>query len=160
MREEIYYSLISRGIFLDEQKGCCKRTRGMEELLYIDELIFNENKTRRKNLTMAWIDNKKTYYMVPKLWILHCFKMYKIPDQVTQFTEKTIKTCRVKLTAGRKNLAEVKIQRSIFQRNALSPLLFVMATMPLNPILNKCTAGYKLSKSKEKINRLMYMDDI
>ena len=32
--------------------------------------------------------------------------------------------------------------------------------MPLNHILRKCTAGYKLSKSQEKINHLMYMDDI
>ena len=32
--------------------------------------------------------------------------------------------------------------------------------MPLNYILRKCTVGYKLSKSQEKINLLMYMDDI
>ena len=32
--------------------------------------------------------------------------------------------------------------------------------MPLNLILRKCTAGYKLSRSQEKINHLMYMDDI
>ena len=32
--------------------------------------------------------------------------------------------------------------------------------MPLNHIRRKCTAGYKLSKSQEKINLLMYMDDI
>ena len=32
--------------------------------------------------------------------------------------------------------------------------------MPLNHILRKCTAGYKLSRSQEKINQLMYMDDI
>ena len=32
--------------------------------------------------------------------------------------------------------------------------------MPLNHILRKCTAGYKLSRSQEKINHLMYMDDI
>ena len=32
--------------------------------------------------------------------------------------------------------------------------------MPLNHILKKCTAGYKLSRSQEKINHLMYMDDI
>ena len=30
----------------------------------------------------------------------------------------------------------------------------------LNHILRKCTAGYKLSKSQEKINHWMYMDDI
>ena len=32
--------------------------------------------------------------------------------------------------------------------------------MPLNHILRKYTAEYKLSRSQEKINYLMYMDDI
>ena len=32
--------------------------------------------------------------------------------------------------------------------------------MPFNNIEQKCTAGYTLSKSQEKINHLMYMDDI
>ncbi len=92
IREEIYYSLISRGIFLDEQKGCCKRTRGTEELLYIDQHILNESKTLRQNLGMAWIDYKKFYNMLPQRWILHCLKMNKIPDQVIGFIEKTMET--------------------------------------------------------------------
>ena len=32
--------------------------------------------------------------------------------------------------------------------------------MPLNHILRKCTARYKLSKLQENINHLMYMNDI
>ena len=52
-----------------------------------------------------------------------------------------MKTWRVKLTAGGRNLAEIKTQRSIFHRNALSPLLFIIAMMPLNHIHKKCTAG-------------------
>ena len=32
--------------------------------------------------------------------------------------------------------------------------------MPLNHILRECTAGYKLNRSQEKINHLMYMYDI
>ena len=32
--------------------------------------------------------------------------------------------------------------------------------IPLKHILRKCTGGCKLSKSREKINPLMYMDDI
>ena len=32
--------------------------------------------------------------------------------------------------------------------------------MPLNHILRKCTAGYKLSRLQEKVNHLMYMEDI
>ena len=66
----------------------------------------------------------------------------------------------MELTAGGKILAEAKIQRGIFQGDALSPLQFMFAMIPLNPILRKCTSGYKLSRSQEKINHLMYMDDI
>ena len=65
IREEIYFSLTSCGLFSDEQKGCCKRSRGTVELLYIDQHILNKSKTRRKNLAMAWIDYNKAYDMVP-----------------------------------------------------------------------------------------------
>ena len=71
-----------------------------------------------------------------------------------------MKNWRIELTAGEKSLAETKIQRGIFQGDALSPLPFIIAMMPLNYILRKCTAGYKLSRSPENINHLMYMDDI
>ena len=64
------------------------------------------------------------------------------------------------IDSRKKTLAEVEIQRGIFQEDALSPLLFVIAMKPLNHVLRKCTAGYKLSKSQEKINHLMYMDNI
>ena len=159
IKEKIYYSLTSRGLFPDEQKGCRKGSRGTAELLYIDQHILNESKTRRKNLAMAWIDNKKAYDMVPQIWIIHCLKMYKISHEVINFIEKTIQIWRMELTAGR-SLAETKIQRGIFQGDALSPLQFITAMMPLNHILRKCIAGYKLSRSQEKINHLMYMDDI
>ena len=85
--------------------------------------------------------------------------MYKISDVIINFIEKTMKTWRVKLKAGGKNLAETKIQRGIFQGDALSPLLFIIVMMPLSYILRKCTAGHKLTKSQEKINQQMYMDD-
>ena len=71
-----------------------------------------------------------------------------------------METWRVELTSGGKSLAEVKILRGIFQGDALSPLLFVKSTMPLNHILRKCTAEYKLSKSQEKINHVLYMNNI
>ena len=105
---------------------------------------------------MAWIDYKKAYDMVPQKWILHCLKMYKISHEVMKFIKQIMKTWRVELTAVGRSLAETKIQG-----DTLSPLPFIIATMPLNHILRKCAAGYKLSRSQEKINHLiMYMDDI
>ena len=76
------------------------------------------------------------------------------------FIEKTMKTWRVELAEGGWSLAEEKSQRGIFQGDAISPFLFRIAMIQLNHILRKCLAGYKLSKSQEKINHLIYMDDI
>ena len=39
-------------------------------------------------------------------------------------------------------------------------IIIIIAMMPLNHILRKCTAEYKLSRSQKKINHLIYMDDI
>ena len=141
IREKIYNSLTSRGLFPDEQKGCRKGSRGTVELLYIDQHILNESKTRRKNLAMAWIDYKKTYDMVPQSWIIHCLKMYKISHEVINLIKKTMQTWRVELTAGGRSLAETMIQRGIFQGDALSPLIFIIAMMSLNHILRKCIVG-------------------
>ena len=71
-----------------------------------------------------------------------------------------METWRVELTTGEKSLTKVKIQRGIFQRDAQSPLQFEIVMMTLNHILRKCQTRYKLSKSQEKINHLMYMDNI
>ena len=80
--------------------------------------------------------------------------------ETINFIEKTMKNWRVELTAGGKSLAETKIHIGILQGDAQSPLLFIIAMMPLIHILRKCTAGYKLSRSQEKVNHQMYMDDI
>ena len=76
--------------------------------------------------------------MVSQSWIISCLK---ILDEVIKFIEKTMKTWRVELTAGGRGSAEAKIQSGIFQGDALSPLLFIIAMMPLDLILRKCTAG-------------------
>ena len=65
-----------------------------------------------------------------------------------------MKTWKVNLTAGGRRSAEEKVQRGIFQGDALSPLLYIIAMMSLNHILRKNSAGYKLRRSQEKINHL------
>ena len=83
IREEIYYLLTSCGLFLEEQKGCRKGSRGTAELLHIDQRILNESKTRRKNLAMAWIDSKRHMTWSCKAGL----KTVKISDEVINFIE-------------------------------------------------------------------------
>ena len=71
-----------------------------------------------------------------------------------------MKTWREQLAAGGETSVDVKIQRGTFQGDALLPFLFVLAMMPLDLILWKCARSYKFTKSQEKINHLMYMDNI
>ena len=56
--------------------------------------------------------------------------MYKIYDKIKLYHES-----HEKLSARGQTLAVVKIQRSIFKGDPLSPLLFVMAMIPPNYIL-------------------------
>ena len=86
--------------------------------------------------------------------------MYKLSHEVIKFIEKTMKTMKVELTARERIIAKAKVQRSIFQGDVLSPLLFIIAMIPVNHILGKCTVRYKLIKPQEKINHVLYMDDI
>ena len=53
----------------EEQKRCRTRSRGTNDLIYIDRAVIREVKSRKKNLAMAWIDYKKAYDMVPHSWI-------------------------------------------------------------------------------------------
>ena len=62
--------------------------------------------------------------------------------------------------SGNSKLGEVGIKRGIFQRDSLSHLVFVLALIPLSLILRKAKAAYEFSESKEKINHLLFMDDL
>ena len=75
----------------------------------MDKHILKESKTKRKNLDMARVDYKTAYNMVPQSWIIDCLKMYKIYDEGIKFIENTMKKWKVKMTARRKSLTEMKI---------------------------------------------------
>ena len=113
IREEIYYSLTSCGLFADKQKGCCKGSRGTAELLYIDQHILNESKTRRKNLAMAWIDYKKAYDMVPHSWIINSLKMYKWSHELYRQNHENLESG---IDSRRKKLSWSKDPKRYFPR--------------------------------------------
>ena len=59
-----------------------------------------------------------------------------------------------------RKLGEVEIKQGIFQGESLSPLVFVLGLILLSLILRKAKATYEFSENKEKINNLLFMDDL
>ena len=64
------------------------------------------------------------------------------------------------LCAGNSEFGEVDIEQGIFQGDFSPPLVFVLALIPLGLILTKAMAACGFSGSKEKINHLLFMDDL
>ena len=72
----------------------------------------------------------------------------------------SIEKWKVMICSGNSKLGEVEIKRGIFQGYCLCTLVFVLALIPLSLILRKTKAAYEFSASKEKINHLLFMDDL
>ena len=70
--DQIYGHLDQQKLLPEEQKGSRKRSKGTNDLLYINWAVIREVKTRKNNLAIAWIDYKKAYDMVPHSWIKEC----------------------------------------------------------------------------------------
>ena len=123
-------------------------------------MILKNCKRRLTNLSLAWIDYKKAYDMVPHSWIIECLEIFKVSENITTLIRNSMKNWRVELTSMGEKLGEVNIRRGIFQGDSLSPILFVMALIPLSIVLNKTKVGYGLRKNRGKISHLLYMDDL
>ena len=78
--DQIYAHLDEENLLPEEQKGYRKGSRGTNNLLYIDQAVIKEVKSRNKNLAMAWIDYKKAYDMVRHLCIIECLDLFKLSE--------------------------------------------------------------------------------
>ena len=58
--EEIYDHLKDNDLLPDEQKGYRKRSRGTKDQFLIDKSNMLVAKRKRRFLSMAWVDYKKT----------------------------------------------------------------------------------------------------
>ena len=138
---QIYLYIDQEKLFPEEQKGCRKGSRGTNDLLYIDRAVIKEVKSRNKNLAMAWIDYKKAYDMVPHLWITECLDLFGVAEKIKSFLVNSMEKWKVMLCSGNSELGEVEIKPGIFQGDSLSPLVFVLALIPLSLILRKTKAA-------------------
>ena len=146
--DQIYARLDQEKLLPEEQKWCRKGSSGTNDLLYIDRAVIKEVKSRKKNLAMAWIDYKKSYDMVPHLWIIECLDLLGVAENIKSLLVNSMKKWKVMLCPGNSELGQVEIKQGIFQGDSLSPLVFVLALIPLSLIVRKAKAAYEFSESK------------
>ena len=85
--------------------------------------------------------------------------MYGAEENTIKFLKNTMPNWKTILTSSGTRLAEVNIKRGIFQGDSLSPLLFIVAMIPMTRVLERMEVGYQLKKGCSRINHLMFMDD-
>ena len=114
-----------------EQKGCRKNSGGTKQQLLIDKDILKNYQGRLTNLSMVWTDYRKTYDMVPHLWILDCARMVEVAQNIIILIENTMANWKTVLISNKEVIGTVDIKRGIFQGDSLSSLLFVIIVIPL-----------------------------
>ena len=103
--------------------------------------VLTDCKKRHTNLSMAWIDYRKAYDLVPQSWVNECMEMFEIAENLRTFLQKSMQQWRLSLTTDGEDLGKVNVKRGIFQGDRV----------------NAC---YKWGKKEYKLNHLLFMDDL
>ena len=157
---KIYDHLQINKLLPDEQKGCRKGSRGAKDQLLIDKAVLKEARAKKRCLSMMWIDYRKAYDMLPHSWILESLRLTKVAKNIKDLLEGSMPDWKTVLTANGETLGEVSIKRGIFQGDSLSPLLFIVAMIPLTMLLKRENLGYHFGPEKKLMNHLLFMDDL
>ena len=89
--ERTYNFLNEHQLLPSEQKGCKRGSYGYIDQLLINKMILDDCKTKKKNLSTAWIDYKKTFDSVPHTWIIKCMEIYKTCPVTVNFIAESMK---------------------------------------------------------------------
>ena len=89
--------------------------------------------------------------MVSHSWIIECLNLFGVAEIIKSLLVNSMEKWKLMLCSGNSELGEVDIKRGIFQGDSLSPLVFVLALIPLSLILRKAKAAYEFQKAKRRL---------
>ena len=158
--DKTYDHLEENKLLPEEQKESRRKCQGTKDRLAIDRCILQNCRKRKTNLSMAWVDYKKAYNMVPHSWIITTMGMVGLADNIIGLIKQSMNRWKTNLYADGKLLGSVPIRRGIFQGDSFSPLLFVIALLPLTHILRETGMRYQLQNNEAKVNHLLFMNDL
>ena len=149
---ERLYNYLEETNTIPHQQGCRRKCRGTKDQLLIDKMVMMNSKRRKTNLSMAWIDYKMAFDMIPHSWLIECLQIYGAEENTIRFHKNTMPNWKTIFANSGTRLAEVNIRRGIFQGDSLSPLLFIEAMIPMTRVLERMEVGYQLKKGGRGIN--------
>ena len=88
--EAMYNYLEREQILPEEQKGCKRGSCGTKDQLLIDKTFLKDCKKRHTNLSIAWIDYRNAYDLVPCSRINECMEMSRIAENLRRFLKKSM----------------------------------------------------------------------
>ena len=93
----------------------------------------------------------------------HTLKTVELVGTATNIIEqlkRSIQRCRTVLLSVKNRLGKVNIRRVICQGDSLSPLLFVVALIPVTIIPRTMEQEYSFGKGKDRLIQLLFMDNL
>ena len=93
IRKRLYNSLEETSTIPHQQKGCRRKCRGTKDQLLINKMVM------MNNLSIAWIDHKKAFNMMPHSWLIKCLEIYSAEGNAIRFLKNTKQTERQFLQA-------------------------------------------------------------
>ena len=81
--------------------------------------------------------NRGQIYLIPHSWLLKVMDLTKIAGNIGKLLQSSMGMWKTELTCNGDKLGDIQIKRGIFQGDSLSPLLFVMAMIPLTTLLRR-----------------------
>ena len=88
--DKTYDHLEENKLLPEEQKGSRRKCQGTKDQLAIERCILQNCRKRKANLSIAWLDYKKVYNMVPNSWIITTMGMVGLADNIIGFIKQII----------------------------------------------------------------------
>ena len=98
--------------------------------------------------------------MVPHSWLNKCMMMFGIAENIQMLLVNSTEKWKAKLTPVGQNIGTVNMRRAKSQKDSLPPLLLVLAIIPISFVLKEVKSVYQLGDLREKINHLLFLDDL
>ena len=107
---------------------------------------------------MAWTAYKKAYDMVPHSWIVECLDLFGVAENIKSLLVNSMEKWKVMLYSGNPELGEVK--KRYFSRRFFILFSVCFSIDSIKFDLRTAKAAYEFSENKDKINHLLFMDDL